>query len=521
MKNTYYRRYFRQHFIRVFLLVGMFSFGQTYPETTDNSIEKNRPPNIVFLIADDWSYPHAGVYGDKVVRTPTFDFLAKEGALFTNAYCAAPSCSPSRASILTSRYPHQLESAGNLWSVFPDKFKNWVSILEDAGYHTGKSRKGWGPGDYQKGGYTNNPAGKDYLDFDTFLKDRKQGQPFFYWFGSQDPHRVYETNSGVKTGMDSDQIVVPDFLPNTDCVRNDIMDYFYEVERFDRESGNIIRRLKDAGVFNNTIIVMTSDNGMPFPRAKANLYDYGTRMPLAIYWKNGIAEPIQIKNFVNLIDLGSTFLEAAGQEIPKEFEGKSLLGLMKENQKSDWKREQVFLERERHANVRKGNLSYPSRAIRTKDFLFIWNFEPSRWPAGSPQVHQSVGQYGDIDNSITKFLMMDMQDGSPGVDYFHLAFAKRPSEELYDVINDPYNMHNLADEADYGETKNALKKQLQIWMEDTGDLRASLPKTTYWDEVLYTPNYQMQNFDLQEEIESYHYLKPSGSKWVEFNCEQP
>ena len=171
-------------------------------------------PNIIFMIADDWSYPHAGIYGDKTVRTPTFDALAKNGALFENAYCAAPSCAPSRASILLSRYPHQMESAGNLWSVIPDKFPNWVSLLKEAGYHTGKSRKGWGPGDFVAGGYEQNPAGKDYVDFDAFLLDKKSGQPFSYWFGSQDPHRVYETNTGIKTCMDPSTVQVPGILPD-------------------------------------------------------------------------------------------------------------------------------------------------------------------------------------------------------------------------------------------------------------------------------------------------------------------
>ena len=127
-------------------------------------------PNVLFLIADDWSYPHAGIYGDPVVRTPTFDRLAAEGALFSNAYCASPSCTTSRAAILTGRYPHQLESLGNLWSVFPVKFPNWVSILTDNGYFSGKTRKGWGPGDYTKGGYAHNPAGKDFASFKEFFQ---------------------------------------------------------------------------------------------------------------------------------------------------------------------------------------------------------------------------------------------------------------------------------------------------------------------------------------------------------------
>ncbi len=139
-----------------------------------SSCEEKKPqspsPNILFLIADDWSYPHAGIYGDPVVRTPTFDRLAKEGALFTNAYATSPSCSPSRASILLGRYPHQNEAGGNLWSEFPPNYPTYVGLLEKAGYFTGSTRKGWGPGEYEISGFNHNPAGKNFDEFDAFLK---------------------------------------------------------------------------------------------------------------------------------------------------------------------------------------------------------------------------------------------------------------------------------------------------------------------------------------------------------------
>ena len=490
-------------------------------EADSNNVEysKNPRPNIVFLIADDWSYPHAGAYGDRTVRTPTFDTLSNMGAHFENAYCAAPSCSPSRASILLGRYPHQLESAGNLWSVIPDKFPNWVSLLKDSGYHTGKSRKGWGPGDFKKGGYEHNPAGKDYPDFKTFLQDKKEGQSFAYWFGSQDPHRAYETNSGAKSGMDADNVLVPGFLPDNPCVRNDIMDYYFEVERFDRESGSIIELLRKKGLLDNTLIIMTSDNGMPFPRAKATLYDYGTRMPLAMYWKGHIEGGRRITAFMNFIDFGPTFLEAAGLEVPKEFSGNSLLGLFKENSPNT-DRDKVFLERERHANVRKGDLSYPSRAIRTKDFLYIKNYEPNRWPAGDPEVHQSVGQYGDVDNSITKFWIMAKEGKSTDTDYFQLAFEKRPAEELYVLANDPYNLKNKAGNTKYEKTLKSLREEMEKWMFETDDIRVTQPQTTYWDEVLYTPDYQMENYDLSQKISDYNMLVRDGGGFKKMKCNQ-
>jgi hypothetical protein len=185
-----------------------------------NSVERisfpvtDERPNILFLIADDWSFPHAGILGDALARTPTFDYLAANGALFTHAFCASPSCSPSRASILTGKYPHQLGAAANLWSVLPESHPNWMSILEQAGYHTGKGGKGWGPGNFEAGGYDHNPAGQNFDTFHDFLDKRKPLQPFAFWFGSSDPHRPYEANSGVKSGMDPGAVNVPGFLPD-------------------------------------------------------------------------------------------------------------------------------------------------------------------------------------------------------------------------------------------------------------------------------------------------------------------
>lgn len=517
MKRTTTTAYKFVKLVLVGILTGLLS-GSAVRKPMQDSKSSIRP-NIVFLIADDWSYPHAGVFGDQTVRTPTFDGLSDMGVLFENAYCAAPSCSPSRASILLGRYPHQLESAGNLWSVIPNKFPNWISLLQDAGYHTGKSRKGWGPGDFENGGYEHNPAGKDYPDFKTFLQEKEGGQPFAYWFGSQDPHRGYETNAGVKSGMDANNVSVPGFLPDNPCVRNDIMDYYFEVERFDRESGNIIELLRRKGLLENTLIVMTSDNGMPFPRAKATLYDYGTRMPLAMYWKGHIEGGKRITEFMNFVDFAPTFLEAAGLEIPAEFSGNSLLGLFNENLPKD-DRNMVFLERERHANVRKGNLSYPSRAVRTKDFLYIRNFEPGRWPSGDPEAHQAVGQYGDVDNSITKFLIMAMEGKPADMDYFKLAFGKRPGEEFYVISDDPYNLKNEIENPRYTKDIKTMRNDLSQWMMSTSDLRATKPQTTYWDEVVYIPDYQFENYNLEEKINEYQMLVRDGGGFKKLKCEQ-
>lgn len=469
---------------------------------------ENKPPNILFLIADDWSFPHAGIYGDPVVRTPTFDQMAKEGALFINAYTASPSCSPSRASILTGRYPHENESGGNLWPEWPAQYPTYVAFLEKTGYFTGSTQKGWGPGDFKVSGLEHNPAGKSYSDFEAFLKERPEGKPFTFWFGSSDPHRDYVANTGIQSGMKLEDVVVPDFFPDNDCVRNDILDYYFEIERFDRECGQLIRKLEEIGELDNTIIVMTSDNGMPFPRAKANLYDYGTRMPLVIRWPTMIKAGNVISEFVNFVDFAPSFLEAAGLK-PEKMSGQSLWPLLA-GKKQD--RDQVFLERERHANVRQGNLSYPMRAVRNHRYLYIWNPMPDRDPAGNPSVHQSVGQYGDVDHSITKFLIMAMEgkNGTGKPDYFVLSFGTRPEEELYDVEKDPYQLYNLATDPALAEVKEQLRKDLLAWMKRTNDPRFENPRSIYWDELRYTPTYQMKNANVDSLIQGYRIYPTFG-----------
>jgi N-sulfoglucosamine sulfohydrolase len=503
-------------FQTLFLLIsGWFVMG----DPAHNIEPERTKPNILFMIADDWSFPHAGILGDPVVRTPTFDWLAQHGALMMNAFCASPSCSPSRASILTGRYPHQNGSAGNLWSVLDVDLPNWVSELRDQGYHTGSQGKGWGPGNHFVGGYMVNPAGQEYDDFNSFIEDRPDNAPFCFWYGSYDPHRSYEPNTGVVAGMDPGDVHVPGFLPDLPCVRNDILDYYFEVERFDRRCGQIISQLNILDELNQTLIIVTSDNGMPFPRAKANLYDAGTRMPLAIYWKAKIEANTIISDFVNFVDLAPTILEACGLTVPETMAGKSFLpGLL--GYSDGQQRDRVFLERERHANVRKGDLSYPMRGVRTAEYLYIRNIEPQRFPAGDPTTHQAVGQYGDVDNSITKFLIMGMQTKQTNPDYFSLAFEKRPAEELYNIIEDQYQLHNLVDNEYFSDTLDSLRKSLDDFMEKENDPRASNPHTNYWDTAWYVPDYKYFDFDLKKGIAEYRMLVPTGySNFDSLQCD--
>ncbi len=440
------------------------------------------PPNILFCLADDWAWPHAGAYGDKIVKTSVFDRLAGEGVLFTHAFSAAPSCTPSRAAILTGQAPHRLAEGGNLHGFLPKKFAVYPDLLEQAGYVVGLARKGWGPGNFGAGGRTRNPAGPSGKGFKEFLQSVPPGRPFCFWLGSSDPHRPYEKGAGVAEGMNPADVVVPAYLPDTPEIRSDILDYYTEVQRFDREVGEHLQALAAAHKSENTMVVISGDNGWPFPRCKANLYDGGTRQPLVIRWPARIKGARTNDAFVSLADLAPTFLDAAGLKIPREMTGLSLLPLL--DGKRQRGRDAVFVERERHANVRKGDLSYPSRAVRTRDFLYIRNFRPDRWPAGDPEMWMAVGPFGDCDGSPSKDFILEHRAEPEFVRFFQLDFAKRPAEELYDLRRDPDQVVNVAGRADYAAAKKKMRHQLDRWMTDTADPRATTDDDR-WDAYPY------------------------------------
>lgn len=439
-------------------------------------------PNILFAIADDWSWAHAGAYGDRTVATPTLDRIAREGARFTHAFTASPSCTPSRAAILTGQAVHRLAEGGNLHGFLPERFAVYPDVLERAGYFVGFARKGWGPGRFEPGGRSRNPAGPQFSSFDEFIKQRPAGRPFCFWFGSQDPHRPYEKGSGLKSGLQLESVAVPPFLPDTPEVRNDLLDYYFEVQRFDRQVGEILDVLSRLGELDNTLVVMTSDNGMPFPRAKANVYDAGSRMPLAMRWPARVPAGRVVDAFVSHTDLAPTFLDAAGLPRAADMTGSSLLPLVQEREAG--RRDRVFIERERHANVRKGDLSYPVRAVRTREFLYIRNLRPDRWPAGDPELYVSVGPFGDIDGGPTKSLLLDRRTDESMRKFFELATAKRPAEELYDLRRDPWQIANVASDPTHAAIRNELRTSLDRWMRETSDPRAT-GDADPWDRYPY------------------------------------
>jgi N-sulfoglucosamine sulfohydrolase len=457
----------------------------------DSSLAADARPNIFLAIADDWGFPHAGAYGDPVVKTETFDRIAKEGVLFTNAFVSSPSCTPSRGALLTGRYHWSLEEGANLWSTLPTKYRSYPEILKDAGYVTGHSRKAWGPGKLEVGGRKEDPSGPVFKDFPTFLESRPKDKPFCYWWGSGDPHRPYEWQSGAKSGMDLKKIKLPGAFPDHDTVRNDVADYYWEVQRFNRELGDALAALEKTGELENTIIVITGDHGMPFPRGKSNLYDLGTHVPLAIRWGAKVKGGRTFDGFVSLVDLAPTFLEAAGFPRQKDMMGVSLFSELTQTRdpKSNILWDHVIFGKERHVpSQEKGNLGgYPSRAIRNKDFLYIRNFEPDRWPVGIPDAANSeIGNsFADTDDGPTKTFILHHRDEPVVKKSFDLAFGKRPKHELYDLQKDPEQLVNVANEASYRKTRRELSDLLIREMQQNDDPRANDDADVKFDKYPY------------------------------------
>ena len=482
-------------------------------------------PNILFCISDDQSWEHTSAYGYPAISTPAFDRVAAEGVLFNNAFSPSPGCSPTRAAMLTGRHIWQIENAGTHASSFPKKFVSYPDLLEQAGYFIGYTGKPWAPGNWEASGRTRNPAGPvfsslktsppykginntDYAaNFQAFIEQRPAGKPFCFWYGASEPHRGFEQGSGLKAGKRLEDVVVPAFLPDTPEIRSDILDYLVEIEWFDKHLGAMLDHLEAIGELDNTLVIVTSDNGMAFPRAKANLYEYGFHMPLAIRWGNEARGGRVVDDLVCFVDLTATILEAAGVQHPGgayPLAGRSIMNILKSSRQGivDPSREFILAGRERHSSSRFHSLAYPQRAIRTHDFLYIRNFKPERWPAGAPQKYdpapsrpkftgvESVsyapakvltdatlgpehGGYHDIDACPSLTFLIENRDDPAIRPFFELSVARRPAEELYDIRKDPGCIHNLAAHQDYQAIRETLWELLSSELEATADPRMS------------------------------------------------
>jgi arylsulfatase A-like enzyme len=439
-------------------------------------------PNILFIIFDDWSREHAGAYGCQWVKTPNFDRLAREGVLFKHAFTSNPKCSPCRASILTGRNTWQLEEASCHGGLFPSKFAVYPDLLEKAGYAVGLTGKGWGPGDFKSTGFKRNPSGpsfdehktdppaggigkNDYArNFEAFLQQRDKQQPFCFWMGFTEPHRAYELNSGVRMGKKLEEIDVPPFLPDLPTVRGDLADYAIEVEYADSHIGRALELLERERQLDNTLVICTSDHGMPFPFVKGQIFDDGFHLPLAMRWGKGIKPGRVVEDFVNVRDLAPTYLELAGQRPHEQMTGRSLVNVL-QSEKSGWVEEDrkvMLVGKERHDIGRPNDLGYPVRAIRTPDYFYVLNYHPDRWPACNPET-----DFGNCDPSPTKEVIKLL-----GGHFYELAFGKRPAEMLFRLSSDPRCVNNIAGDPAFAYTKERLREEMLSMLKEEQDPRA-------------------------------------------------
>ena len=448
-------------------------------------------PNILFCIADDQSFPNAGAYGCDWIKTPNFDRVASEGILFMNAYTPNAKCAPSRACIITGRNSWQLEEAANHVCFFPAKFKTFAEVLKEHGYFTGYTAKGWAPGDpgmvngkkrellgqnfteLKTDPPTKYISSEDYVaNFKAFLDANSGGKPFFFWYGSREPHRPYEFQSGINKGSKNRNEIdhVFSFWPDNDTVRADLLDYAYEVEYFDTQLGKMLQILKDRGLLENTLVVVTADNGMPFPRVKGQEYEYSNHLPLAMMWKEGIKNPgRKFDGIVSFTDFAPTFLGMARVDTAsdgmKPMEGQSLIPVLYDESDASG-RDFMVIGKERHDVGRPNDEGYPIRGIISGGYLYLKNFKPDRWPAGNPE----TGYLNCAGSPTKSFILNDRRKSGHSI-YWDMSFGKKPEEELYHIASDPECIINLAGKEKFAGMKTSLAEQLTTELKKEGDPR--------------------------------------------------
>lgn len=409
---------------------------------------KRSLPNLVFLISDDQSYPDAGCYGDKFLATPNIDRLAREGLRFDRAFAPSPSCSPSRSAILTGESPHETGTS-RFRSPMPTSQKTILGYLKSRGYYTGAFKKVhqgaafWKRWDFQ--GHSQ--------PIHSFFKARPKDRPFFLHVGYHDPHRPYLPGERFPVHNTREEVMVPGFLPDSPWVRKDLSHYYDAIERLDVHIGKFLELLDQQGLAENTLLIFTADQGMPFPGAKGTLYDPGLQVPLVARWPENIKPGGVSSQLVSLIDLAPTWLEAAGMRPPADMDGSSFLGLLRG--RSFNPRKEIYAERNYHTHL---DLI---RCVRDTHYKLIHNFLPevpyrplsdiARSPSWRSIEH--LHHTGKLSPALTKKYF-----GKP-----------RPEVEFYDLEKDPWELENRAGDAAYAGPIRKLREKLSQWMVKTHD----------------------------------------------------
>ncbi|MGB0739325.1 MAG: sulfatase family protein [Planctomycetaceae bacterium] len=453
--------------ITLAVLATLFSAGWIYAADQ---------PGVIVFIADDVSWNDYGCYGNTAARTPNIDWLAAHGMRFDQAYLTASSCSPSRSSIITGRYPHNNGKAAELHEPIAGHLPWFPELLRDAGYYTalsGKNHMKSGP--RADGTPANRPAAFDLIDggrqngnsgghanWRKITAERPADQPFFFWFASYDAHRAWDADKqwdAAKYGPmhQPENVIVPPFLIDNPATRSDLASYYNEVTRFDFYIGEVLSELRKQDALQNTLIFVLADNGRPFPRAKTRIHDSGMKTALVAHWPQGIRTPgVPTESLASVIDLAPTILEAAGISPAESMQGVSLHSIFSDPTARP--RQFAFSEHNWHDYEAHG------RGVRGDGLLLIRNSRPElAWQGPADSVrspsHSSLQKGRDA-----KRLNSAQND---------VFLSPRPLVELYDLKQDPHQLHNLAGIPAFRTRQQALENTLDKWIEATRD---SVPK---------------------------------------------
>ncbi len=456
--------------IKLFYTVLIWIIATSCNEKKPVKLER---PNIVFIIGDDVGWNDIGCYGNSGIKTPNIDQLSNEGIRFNNVFLTASSCSPSRCSIITGRYPHNT-GACELHSPLPESQVLFPEILKDHGYYTAQAGKwhfgggGLGPAvrafDRKSVSRDDNGNGGEDM-WVTVLQERPKDKPFFMWFASYDSHRPWGADQ-FEVKNNPEDVWMPPFLLDGAETRQDLASYYNEISRLDYYVGEVEKELKRQGIADNTIIIVTSDNGRPFPRCKTRVYDSGMKTPLLIKWPVQISKGITTDALVSLIDLAPTLLELAGIEPGSSFQGRSFKDLF--NHPGHEFRNYIFSEHNWH------DYEAYERQVRTKRFMYLINERPQ---------FDSWGPADAVVSPSMKDLYIAYQNGKINQYQNDIFLKPRHKEELYDCNEDPFQFNNLADNPKYDDQKQLLRKMLLRWQKETGDTRPEKLTPDHFDRI--------------------------------------
>jgi N-sulfoglucosamine sulfohydrolase len=407
-------------------------------------------PNILVVICHDLGR-HLGCYGIPEARTPNIDAFASNGHHFGNSFCVAPQCSPSRAALWTGRYPHANGVIGLAHSGFANELfeteRHLSQILSDAGYSTHLFGDQHVSHDPERCGFQHihdsGTCGHIADDFSDFLQGWQQNQePLFAQIAFFEPHRPFPHDDVVP--LDPQILTVPPYLPDIPAVRNDLADFEASIASVDLAFGRVLKGVEDAGMAEDTIVIFTSDHGIPFPRSKMSLYDPGIEIALLIRVP-GVIGPRRYSEMVPNIDILPTILDLGGIDIPGSVQGRSFRKLITgENYEPH---REIFAEKTYHTYYD------PMRTIRTEKWKLIANFEFAPRQETPPDYDSNARGYVEVANATRN------RNG----DLYHPIF------ELYDLRSDPHELCNLADDPKHIPMRDELVKRLRLWMRDTGD----------------------------------------------------